>query len=94
MRSFLVPQRLAGGQHVDEILADERIGAAVAAAAAGVPLGTVVPDGQETAEVLLINEQGGEAYGDETLFDQSAKRILTQLLKVLPGWLEATAFFR
>jgi len=34
--------------------------AAVAAAAAGIPLGTVVADGQETAEVLLVNELGGE----------------------------------
>ena len=42
----------------------------------------------------LVNEQGGEAYGDEALFDESAKRILNQLLKALPGWLEATAFFR
>ena len=33
--------------------------AAVAAAAAGIPLGTVVPDGQETAEVLLVNQLGG-----------------------------------
>jgi len=32
---------------------------AVAAAATGIPLGTVVPDGQETAEVLLVNQLGG-----------------------------------
>jgi adenosylhomocysteine nucleosidase len=42
----------------------------------------------------LVSEQGGEAYGDEALFDESANRILKLLLNMLPDWLEATTFFR
>jgi hypothetical protein len=42
----------------------------------------------------LVSEAGGEAYGDEGLFDESAQRILTNLLDKLPDWLEAVSFFK
>lgn len=42
----------------------------------------------------LVSSQGGEAYGDEAVFHQSAHRILARLLDMLPGWLGATKFFR
>jgi adenosylhomocysteine nucleosidase len=42
----------------------------------------------------LVSEAGGEAYGNEGLFDESAQRILTNLLDKLPDWLEAVSFFK
>lgn len=42
----------------------------------------------------LVSSQGGEAYGDESVFDQSAQRILARLLEMLPAWLAVSKFFR
>ena len=42
----------------------------------------------------LVSEQGGEAYGDEAMFEQSAMRIMEHLIGSLPEWLAATRFFR
>ena len=42
----------------------------------------------------LVSEQGGEAYGDESLFEESANQIMETLLQILPDWLSATSFFR
>ena len=42
----------------------------------------------------LVSEQGGEAYSDEDLFEESANQIMETLLQILPDWLSATSFFR
>ena len=42
----------------------------------------------------LVSPQGGEAYGDEKVFNQSANRILARLLEMLPTWLAYCKFFR
>jgi adenosylhomocysteine nucleosidase len=42
----------------------------------------------------LVSSQGGEAYGDEKVFNQSAHRILVRLLEMVPDWLAASKFFR
>jgi adenosylhomocysteine nucleosidase len=41
----------------------------------------------------LVSEQGGEAYGDQGMFEESATRIMQQLIRSLPEWLAATRFF-
>ena len=42
----------------------------------------------------LVSEQGGEAYGNEKLFEESANQIMETLLQIFPDWLSATSFFR
>ena len=42
----------------------------------------------------LVSEQGGEAYDNEYLFEESASQIMEMLFKILPDWLRATSFFR
>jgi adenosylhomocysteine nucleosidase len=37
----------------------------------------------------MVNEQGGEAYGDIEIFNQRAKDIMKQLFDQLPDWLNA-----
>jgi adenosylhomocysteine nucleosidase len=37
----------------------------------------------------VVDESGGEAYGDLAMFQQAARRIMHCLLESLPGWLEA-----
>ena len=34
-------------------------------------------------------EQGGEAYGDISIFTERCKSIMKQLFEQLPGWLDA-----
>lgn len=37
----------------------------------------------------IVSEQGGEAYGDITIFTERCKSIMKQLFEQLPGWLDA-----
>lgn len=37
----------------------------------------------------LVSENGGEAYGDITIFKERSKQIMRQLFGQLPGWLNA-----
>lgn len=36
----------------------------------------------------IVSEQGGEAYGDVSVFEESAKKIMEELLNLLPDWIE------
>jgi adenosylhomocysteine nucleosidase len=36
----------------------------------------------------LVSPQGGEAYGSLEFFNQSAARVMVDLLEALPGWIE------
>lgn len=36
----------------------------------------------------IVSEQGGEAYGDVSVFEESAKEIMEELLNLLPEWIE------
>lgn len=36
----------------------------------------------------IVSEQGGEAYGDASVFEESAKSIREELLNLLPDWIE------
>jgi len=67
--------------------------AAVAAAAAGIPLGTVVPDDQPTADVLLVNHMGGSYTNwgvDLTIELSLSSRIL---LTGYYSWLDKNVVF-
>ncbi len=37
----------------------------------------------------IVSEQGGEAYGDISIFTERCKSIMKQLFEQLPGWLDA-----
>jgi adenosylhomocysteine nucleosidase len=41
----------------------------------------------------LVSEIGGEAYGDISLFKDSANTIIAQLLKSLPEWIDRADVF-
>lgn len=41
----------------------------------------------------IISEKGGEAYGDISLFEESAQNILSNLMQILPAWIERADVF-
>jgi len=40
----------------------------------------------------IVSEQGGEAYGDISIFTERCRTIMKQLFEQLPGWLDAVRF--
>ena len=42
----------------------------------------------------LVSEEAGEVYGDHAQFEKSAFQIMEHLIDALPGFLEATSFFK
>ncbi len=42
----------------------------------------------------LVGKKGGEAYGDLSLYKDSARKIMTHLMNTLPAWIECADVFR
>jgi adenosylhomocysteine nucleosidase len=42
----------------------------------------------------LVSEKGGEVYGDHSLFEKSAEKILSNFIQTLPAWIDRADVFR